>query len=178
LDINIDSLDFQFIRLIDESGQYVELDLKTELSVNEDNLEREMLEQPSKYVYWSAILERIRFFKESAELEMELLLGELDKEAREELPKHEVKATKDSVDAYIKRTENYKIAREKCNYYEYLVKRVQFIVRALEQRKDMLQSYGKQVTHDKSYGKGAGSHMEKYPDQTLPEVPQQQTYED
>lgn len=163
LDIKLDRLDFQILRLIDESGQHITLDLQKELSVNEANLEVEMLQQPSKYVYWSSILEKIRFFQESAELEMELLIAELDKEAREELPKEDIKPTKDSVDNYIKRTEAYKVQKEKCNHYAYLVKRIQFIVRAFEQRKDMLQSYGKQIAQDRTYGQGAGSkHYEDH----------------
>lgn len=177
LDIQLDSLDFQVIRLVDESGQHITLDLKSELSVNESNLEVEMLQQPSKYIYWSSILEKIRFFKESSELELELLISELDKEAREELPKEDIKPTKDSVESYIKRTEEYKVAKEKCNYYEYLVKRLQFIVKAFEQRKDMLQSYGRQVVQDKTYGQGAGSkQFENYQDPSqYPQVPGTQT---
>lgn len=156
----LDNLDFNYLRLIDETGNFVEIDLKEELSVNEDILEREMLQQPSKYVYWSSILEKLRLFQENAELELDILLGKLDKEARDSLEK----PTKDAVDGYIKRTEAYKVAKEKCNYYDYLVKRLQFIVRAFEQRKDMLQSYGKQKAHDRSYGQGAGSQIEKHPE--------------
>lgn len=164
----MDNLDFYIIKLVDESGQYVEINLREELAINEDNLSQEMLQQPSKYVYWSSVLEKIRLFQENADLEMELLLGELDKEARIELPKEDIKPTKDSVDGYIKRTEKYKIAKEKCNYYDYLVKRLQFIVRSFEQRKDMIQSFGKQKSHDYSYGRGAGSHFEKFPNQQHP----------
>lgn len=161
MDIQLDSLNFYIIRLVDEAGQFVEINLKEELAVNEHNLEKEMREQPSKYVYWSSVLERIRLYQETAELELEALLGELDKEARYELPKIDIKPTKDSVDGYIKRTEKYKIAKEKCNYYDYLVRRLQFIVKSFEQRKDMLQSYGRQVVNDKNYGHKAGRYIDK-----------------
>lgn len=164
VNIRVDNLDFTTIRLIDEAGQFNEFNLKEELSVNEDNLEREMIEQPSKYIYWSSVLEKIRMYQESSELELELLLGELDKEAREELPKEGIKITKDAVEGYIKRTEAYKLAVEKINNYNYIVRRLQFVVKAFEQRKDMLQSYGKQIVQDKTYGKGAGSRQEKYPE--------------
>lgn len=160
MDIQLDSLDFYVIRLIDEAGQYVELDLRTELAINEDNLDKEMREQPAKYVYWSSVLERIRLYQESANLELESLLGELDIEAREELPKLGLKVTRDSVEGYISRTEAYKRAKEKCNNYDYLVRRLQFVVKSFEQRKDMLQSYGRQLVHDKTFGHKAGRYLE------------------
>ena len=170
MDIQLDNLDFHTLRLIDETGAYIVIDLKAELAINENNLDREMLQQPAKYVYWSSILERLRYFQESAELELEVLEGRLDNEAREELPKEGVKPTKDSVENYMKRKEEYVIAREKCNTYDYLVRRLHFIVKSFEQRKDMLQSYGKQLANDKSYGHGAGSHMEQNP--YPPQAPQ------
>lgn len=161
LDIKLDSLDFYNLRLIDETGSFQEINLQEELAINENELDREMLEQPSKYVYWSSILEKIRYFKEDAELQLELLIGELDRKAREELSKNGGKPTKDAVDAYIKRTEEYKQQKTQCNYYDYLVRRIQFIVKAFEQRKDMLQSINKQKTNEKTYGQGAGSKQEQ-----------------
>jgi len=157
MDIQLDNLDFYYLRLIDETGQFQEIDLRKELAVNENQLEREMLQQPSKYVYWTSVLERIRLFQDNAELEMEVLMGELDKEAREVLEK----PTKDSVEGYIRRTEKYQNQKRKCNYYEYLVRRLNFIVKAFEQRKDMLQSYGKQKANEKVYGQGAGTRQEQ-----------------
>lgn len=157
----MNSLDFYKLRLIDESGEFVEVDLKEELAINDDNLEKEMRDQPAKYVYWSSVLERLRLFQESSNLELEALLGELDKEARVELLKEDIKPTKDSVDAYIKRTEKYKVAKEKCNYYDYLVRRMVFIVKSFEQRKDLMQSYGRQRDNDRIYGRGAGRYQEK-----------------
>lgn len=158
MDINIDQLDFDVIRLIDETGEYMQYNLKEELSINDSNYRQEMLAQASKYVYWSAILERIRLFQESSELELELLEARLDKDAREAITQEGGKPTKDSVEAYIKRQLSYEDARKKINTYNYLVKRLQFIVKSFEQRKDMLQSYGKQIQNDQNYGRGAGSY--------------------
>lgn len=160
LNVKVDSIDFQHLAIIDESGQYVEYDLTKELAVNESNLLQEMLHQPAKYIYWSSMLEKIKYFQEATELELELVEAKLDKVAREQLEK----PTKDSVEAYIKRTEDYQNARKKCSYYEYLSGRIQRIVKAFEQRKDMLQSYGKQLADQKSFGQGAGTRFEVTPD--------------
>lgn len=161
MDIKIDDLDFLQLRLVSESGEFVNINLKEELSINESNLDQEMLQQPAKYVYWSSILEKVRLVKEQSDLELEQLMGELDKEARTTLPIEGTKPTKDSVENYIRRTQQYKEAIEKRNYWEHIVKRMQYIVKSLEQRKDMLQSYGKQLSSDKTYGHKAGRYQEK-----------------
>jgi hypothetical protein len=166
LDIKVDSFDFDLLRLIDETGQFVEYNLRRELAVNEGNLLQEMLQQPSKYVYWASLLEKINMFQESTELELELVVARLDKQARKDCEDNNIKPTKDIVDAWIKRTEEYVAARKNCQYYDYIAGRVQRIVKAFEQRKDMLQSYGKQIADQKGHGQGAGTHIEKYPDLT------------
>lgn len=164
MEIKVDNLDFGLLRLIDETGQYVEYDLTQELKVNEDNLLTEMLEQPSKYIYWSSILERIKFYQEGVELELELKVAELDPEARGYLKQQGEKPTKDMVDAYVKRQESYIEIRKRMALYEHISGRMNRIVKSFEQRKDMLQSYGKQVAENKLYGRGAGSKFEKFPD--------------
>jgi hypothetical protein len=166
LEIKIDSFDFDSLKIIDENGQYVEYNLKEELKVNEANLLLEMLQQPSKYIYWASILEKIKYFQEAQELELEMEVAQLDEQARKFITDNGGKPTKDIVEAYIKRQPSYQQARTNCQYYEYIGGRIGRIVKAFEQRKDMLQSYGKQIAEDKLYGRGAGSSFEKLPDQS------------
>lgn len=163
MDIRLESLDVTVLNLIDETGNSLVINLSEELGINEANIDREMLEQPAKYIYWSSILERIKLHQENSDLALELLIAELDKEARLDMtaPESKIKPTKDSVEAYIKRTENYKVAKEQCIYYDYLARRITFILRALEQRKDMLQSYGRFITTERQYGHGAGRQHER-----------------
>lgn len=163
LEIKLDNLDFDYLRLIDENGEYQEYNLREELKINETNLLQEMLQQPSKYIYWSSLLEKLKLYQESAELQLEIKWANLDEQARNYLKSVNVKPTKDSVEAYIKRQPEYEQARKNVQYYEYTSARVARIVKAFEQRKDMLQSYGKQVAEDKLYGRGAGSQIEKNP---------------
>ena len=162
LDIKVDNLDFQCLRIIDENGQYVEFDLDKELKINEDNLLQEMLEQPSKYIYWSSLLEKIKYFQESTELALELEVARLEPQAREALKVDNPKPTKDMIESYIKRQPSYQQKRAEVLSYEYIVGRIARIVKAFEQRKDMLQSYGKQVAEQKIYGQGAGTRIESH----------------
>jgi hypothetical protein len=161
VDIKVDSLDFDHLNIIDENGQHVVFNLREELKVNEPNLLQEMLQQPSKYIYWSSLLEKLKYFQEATELELEFETAKLEPEARAELRKDTPKPTKDQVEAYIKRQTSYQDARKKLQHFEYIVGRVARIVKAFEQRKDMLQSYGKQVAEQKLYGAGAGTTIEK-----------------
>jgi hypothetical protein len=160
VDIKVDNLDFNHLRLIDENGQLVEFNLHEELKVNEPNLLQEMLQQPSKYIYWSSLLEKLKYFQEATELELELETARLEPEARTKLKEDTPKPTKDQVEAYIKRQPSYQAQRKSLQHFEYIVGRVARIVKAFEQRKDMLQSYGKQVAEQKLYGGGAGSTIE------------------
>lgn len=160
MDIMVDNLNFSSLRLKDETGEFIEYDMTKELRVNEDNLMREMLEQPSKYIYWATILERIKMFEESVELELEILVAHLDEKARMEIEGRGAKATKDSVDAFVKRQPEYEAKRRSLQYYNQISGRMQRIVKAFEQRKDMLQSYGKQIAEQKSFGAGAGTRFE------------------
>jgi hypothetical protein len=165
LEIKVDSLDFRFLRIVDNQGEFEEYDLKEELKVNEAILTTEMLQQPSKYIYWSSLLEKIKLYKEQAEMTLELEIAKMDQEARDFITSHQGKPTKDIVEAYIKRQPAYETLSNNVQYFKYIEGRIARIVKAFEQRKDMLQSYGKQVAEDKAYGRGAGSYIEKTPDQ-------------
>ncbi|AMW61927.1 hypothetical protein DNAM5_183 [Bacillus phage Vinny] len=160
MDIKVDNLDFDTLRLIDENGQYQQYNLKQELKINESILQQEMLEQPSKYIYWSSLLEKLRYYQELEDLKLEKIVAGLDGDARAYIKKNDGKPTKDQVDAYIKQQDEYITQRQRCIHYDHIIGRVQRIVKAFEQRKDMIQSYGKQVANDWSYGHGAGSKSE------------------
>jgi len=157
LDINVDNLDFQELRIVDESGQFRAYDMSKELKINESILQQEMLEQPSKYIYWSSLLEKLRYYQEMEDLKLEVVWAKLDGKAREEIKAKSEKPTKDQVESYIKQQDEYLTQKKVCLHYTHIIGRIQRIVKAFEQRKDMLQSYGKQVANDLSYGQGAGS---------------------
>jgi len=159
MEIKIDSFDFDLLRLVDETGQYMEYNLRDELKVNEANLEIEMLNQPAKFIYWASILEKLKYFQEAKELEAEQVTARVDTEARDKYKGTETKATKDVVEAYRKQHEDYIAIMMELQNYNYIVGRIARIVKAFEQRKDMLQSYGKQIAEQKMFGRGAGSTL-------------------
>jgi hypothetical protein len=160
VEIKIDQFDFDTLVLTDETGQTITYNLREELKVNEANLLQEMLHQPSKFIYWASIYEKLKYFQEAKELEAERVIARIDTEAREYYKGTETKATKDVVEAYRKSKDEYHEVMTELNYYDFIVGKILRIVKAFEQRKDMLQSYGKQVLEQKGYGAGAGTRIE------------------
>ncbi|AIW03518.1 hypothetical protein CPT_Moonbeam120 [Bacillus phage Moonbeam] len=160
MEINIGSFDFEWLRLKDESGATIDYNLREELKVNEQTLMQDMLEQPAKYVYWSSVLEKLKYYQEAEELKVERRLAEIDAEAREHYKGTETKATKDVVETYRKMHEDYEATMGRLQYYKMVVGYVTRIVKAFEQRKDMLQSYGKQIADQKMHGAGTNRFMD------------------
>ena len=154
MEINIGSFDFEWLQLKDETGQVANYNLRDTLAVNEANLMQEMLEQPAKYIYWSSVLEKLKYFQESAELKAEREIARIDAEAREYYKGSDTKATKDVVETYRKQHTDYESIMSNLHYYNMVVGYATRIVKAFEQRKDMLQSYGKQISDQKGYGAG------------------------
>ncbi|USL89324.1 ssDNA binding protein [Bacillus phage vB_BceH_LY2] len=175
LEVNVDILNFDELVIRDEHGREEVHNIKNELKINEINLEKEMLEQPSKYIYWSSLLEKLKYYQEMHELTLETITARLDTEARAHIESEKKKPTKDVVEAYIKQQKQYITQKEVCLTMEHVIGRVNRIVKAFEQRSQMLQSYGKQVIENKTFGRGAGSRIEdtsQYQQHVNPQIPQ------
>lgn len=152
LDITVGSLDFSTIRIKDSNNQAYEYDLKAELQINEHNLQAEFKEQASKYVYWTSILEQLRGYQESAELQEERVRANLYEQGRLALINEgSAKPTKDQVEAWLMRQEPYVQAREQVLAYSKFVRQLQYVVKAFEQRRDMLTQIGADQRKQKEY---------------------------
>lgn len=139
MEINVDSLEFAQITIRDVNGHVETYDLNEELRINDYDLEKEISLQPSKYVYWTSILEKMRTGLEHANLVEETKKAELYESAREAIINTGVpKPTKDHIESWILKQEGYVLARQQVNAYESLVKKLAFIVKAFEQRHSML----------------------------------------
>ncbi|WNO29879.1 hypothetical protein [Bacillus phage SDFMU_Pbc] len=161
MDVNINSFDFDLIRLIDETGASVDYNLREELAVNEHNLLQEMLEQPAKFVYWASLLEQLKYYQESKELECERVTAQVDDAARQHYNSTGTKPTKDMVETYRRLRPEYEQVMLEYMQLKLIVGKVSRIVKAFEQRKDMLQSFGKQLAEHKFYGSGAGGKLQQ-----------------
>ncbi|AGI12179.1 hypothetical protein BPS10C_182 [Bacillus phage BPS10C] len=157
MNIPVDFLDFDEITIKDTNGLIESFDLREELKINPINLQEEMLNQPVKYVYWAGLHEKVRYLLERQELKLEQIVSRLDAQARAHMKSIGEKPTKDSVEAYIKQTTDYDKQRKRVIEFEQILGRTSRIVKAFEQRSNMLQSIGKQLANEGQYGHRAGS---------------------
>lgn len=154
LDIKVTNLDFGTIRVTDANGETVTYVLKEELAVNNFNVREEFLMQPAKYAYWTSLLEQLRLYQESYGLKAEKRKSELYEPSRQQLIAVGIaKPTKDQIEAQIMLDDEYYKLRENVVSMEFNVKQVQYIVKAFEQRKDMLVQYGADLRRDFDYSK-------------------------
>lgn len=150
MEITIDDLEFSRITIVDAHGNREERNLQEELLINKSNIEEELYEQPQKYVYYTALLEKVRSYLESAKLAEEMVHARLYEPSRELLVSSTGRnPTKDQIESHILNNEEYLDKREQVVILEATVKNLQYVVRAFEQRKDMLVQLS---AHERSRG--------------------------
>jgi len=152
LELNVNDLEFFKITIKNASGQIEEFNIKDELTINEYDLNQMMYEQPAKYAYWGSVLEKFRAYLESSELQAEVEHANLYEEAVNTL-KNEgtAKPTKDQIESWIMRQESYIQLLEQVNVYTGFVKKLNYVVKSFEQRKDMLIQIATDARKEREY---------------------------
>lgn len=141
MEVNVTNMDFNEVTIKDASGNVHEYDLEEELTINRHDLRKELEEQSSKYMFWTGMLERVRANLEVAERELEFVESELYEPIRVKLRQTmggTSNPTKAQIEAMINQQNSYQEYRKKVEEASYQVKRLAYIVKAFEQRKDML----------------------------------------
>lgn len=152
LDIAVSDLDFNTIRIRDANGSFVEHDLKAELVIDKNNLAEEFKLQPSKYVYWASILEQVRAYLEAAQFTEDKTKADLYEPARLAIIQGGTpKPTKDQIESWVWRQDVYLEAKQQVMVYSKFVKQLQYVVKAFEQRRDMLTQIGADMRKQKEY---------------------------
>lgn len=139
MEINVNDMEFNKVTVRDNSGNTFEYDMQEELMINRHDLRTELEEQSSKYMFWTGMLERVRANLEAAERELEYIVSQLYEPIRERLEtKMGKNPTKAQIDAMINQQEIYQNQKKKVEEVDYQSRRLAYIVKAFEQRKDML----------------------------------------
>lgn len=161
MDINVGNLDdMNRVVLRDQNGRIEEFNLDDELRITRNNLQEDFVTQPIKYAYWVSVLEKMRLYQESAELELEQVYASLYEPSRQALVSKGInKPTKEQISTEIVLQQQYTDAKNNANTYAYYVKRLQGIVKAWEQRREMLIQYG--ADNRKSYEQSKKMHYEQ-----------------
>lgn len=154
LDLKVGSMDFEKIRISDVNGEFHEYDMKEELVINDHDLYNEFSQQPVKYMYWTSVLEQVRAYLESSILSEETVRADLYEPARMALiGSGTAKPTKDQIESWIIKQDQWVTAKNEVLVYTKYVKQLQYVVKAYEQRKDMLIQIGADSRKDKEYEK-------------------------
>jgi len=127
----------QLVRhIVDYGLDNVDTDALSFTKIDEDNLNKCCIEQPSLYVFWSVVYAEAQANLDKAEFELEVYEVEQDAKVRE-LNKDK-KVTESAIKRAIQNTEEWKRLKLKAIEARKIAKTYQSIVRALEHRKDML----------------------------------------
>ncbi len=150
LGFSVPSLNIEIpVRL--HSGKVVTFNIKDELYASEETLSEDFMEQAGKYAWWAMLAETAKHYRDSKELELDKAEARADKEAREELEVSGTKITEGAVKSLIKLNEGYIEAYQTFNESKKNAAILEKVAKAFEQRKDMLQSAGKAILHNKEY---------------------------
>lgn len=142
----------QKVQLKDQLGKETVYNINDELMVNENNYQQEFLRQPQKYNFWSDKLTIAHRQLSGAQMESDVLHAKLFDKAYAELAKTKARPTKDMVEATILQDKEYQSALDKITQCAFVEEQLKFIVKAFEQRKDMLIQYGADARKDKESG--------------------------
>lgn len=144
-EIKIPSLDFDKFKLVDtNTGEVVEYSLKDELGINRETYQLDFINQPAKYVYWQAVLQNLKTYEESVQRSSDIQHAHSYNYAYNYLKtKAKVtRPTKDMIESIIMRDKDYQQTLEKVEEAKENVGIVNAIVKAYEQRRDMLIQLG------------------------------------
>lgn len=139
MEITLDSIEFTTLTVIDQNGNKETVNLQEELVIDEHNIGEELHNQPRKYVYYTSLLEKVRAYLESADLALEMEHARLYEPSRVHVLENTGKnPTKDQISSHIMNQTSFQEKKEQVVILESSVKNLQYVVKAFEQRKDML----------------------------------------
>lgn len=142
MEIQIDSLDFDKIIIRDKNNDTTELSIQDDLRINEINLSKEMMEQSAKFSYWANLHEIVKRYHEAEQRKLETIGSHLNLQYRAQFEKNGKKPTKDMIDSSITIDQNYQDQARNVEDWAYKENQLKYVVKAFEQRMQMLISIG------------------------------------
>lgn len=150
--IKIKSTGGEKIEILDQTGKSVIYDIDQELLVNDNNYQQEYLRQAQKYSFWADKLAIANRQVSGAEQQLDLIHAKLYHKYFLDLSKSKARPTKDMVESEIIQDDSYQQALNSLNQCSFVEEKLKFIVKAFEQRKDMLIQFGAEMRKDREIG--------------------------
>ena len=144
----------QKFTIIDRNGVATTHDVQSELfSINEYNYQNAMLDQASKYEQWSSYMTDMHMYAQQKHTQLDVLHSKLyNQKFHEAQSAGTKKPTKDYVESLVLTTDAYQAKQAEVADADYNLAQLKNIVKALEQRKDMLISFGSEMRAEKKIG--------------------------
>ena len=150
--IKIKSTGGEQIEILDQTGKSTIYDIDQELLVNDNNYQQEYLRQAQKYSFWADKLAIANRQVSGAEQQLDLVHAKLYHKYFLDLSKSKARPTKDMVESEIIQDDSYQQALNSLNQCSFVEEKLKFIVKAFEQRKDMLIQFGAEMRKDREIG--------------------------
>lgn len=145
MELELASVDLLEVSIKLPSGEIKLFNIEEELAISETDLNRDFIQQPGKFAWWASLAESAKEIEEKLEVYQERVEGEADKRARRQLEVDGVKVTEGSVKSMIKTDEELMNASLAYNRAKKNAATLKQIVKAFEQRKEMLISLGAHI---------------------------------
>ncbi|MNW28086.1 hypothetical protein D3C74_48980 [compost metagenome] len=142
VELEIDSLNLLDVTIKTKNGQSVEYNVGEELKADIADLNEAFLTQPGKFAWWSTLAENAKHQRDSLEATLDKQEAEADYKVRLSLELEGVKVTEAAVKQGIKKDEEYLDALKRYNAAKKTAGILSQVVKAFEQRKEMLISLG------------------------------------
>lgn len=134
--------DFDTIRIVDGDGQFKDYSMRNELEIPELGYLELMKEQPARYAYWSSVYQTVKYQQEQKQHELDKVHAELYQAVYQALVEQKTRPTKDMVESAILLEDSYQKALAAVDAANHLTGQLQYLVKAFDQRKDMLIQFG------------------------------------
>lgn len=152
MEVYVKDMDMDKITVVDYNGQHQTFSVNDVVYVDETTYQKEFLEQPRKYSFWSSVLQQAKRVQAEQNDMLKQAHDRLYNEAYNALTEQKIKPTKDLIEAQIGQSDEYFKAKQRANEADYSANRVNSLVKALEQRASMLQSFGAEQRKEQHYG--------------------------
>ena len=149
--LEVGGLDFDVFTVKDENGNSQTYSMRDLLKFNENNYEVALTSQASMYSYFANTYQIAKEQVENANNALTRVHAEIYNRVYLELNKQGLRPTKDLVEAQIVGESDYQDKLKDVAQANRLAGQLQYLVKALEQRKDMLVQYSAEQRKSEKY---------------------------
>lgn len=152
MEIHLDSIDFDVVTIIDRNGNRASYSIQEDLKIDEINLNKEFMEQSSRFAWWSNLSDVVKRYQEAEQRKLETLGAQLNLSIRQQYEQQGKKPTKDMIDSSIKINQDYQNQERNVEEWNYKYNQLNSVVKAFQQRVNALTHLGAELRQTNKNG--------------------------